>query len=328
MTHAPSGSDPRNAELVTRLKAYMHRQGLADNTRDRTLLGKRLGYADGTAVYRYLAAKPEGDLAKFEKRLTAFLDNELRIEGGGELVKDPASFILPSVYSLCNATRKHGRISIGSGPAGTGKTCGCRIYANEHKSNTLYLHVWAWTAGKGKLAAELIRFSGVTIGKKESPESALARHFRDSQTMLILDNAQRLTNSARNWLADFYDYTGTPIALFGNPEIEQQWARVDQHHRRIGLRRDVSIDLFDDNKEMNTAKATADHLIRLHLPEGEGNPGVKKKVLQILSTKGSGACGAVVSHTRLAHLMIERDASLDPVKALDLAATQLISAAA
>lgn len=327
-TSGDNTQDPRNPELVTQLKAYMIRTGLQDNTRDRANIGKSLGYGDGTAVYRYLAGKPEGDLVRFETRLASFLDNELRIEGGGALVTDPDAFIMPSMFSFFNTVRDHGRIGVAKGDAGIGKSCACRAYTSQHKSNTLYIHVWAWAAGKKALASELVRYSGVNIGKRETPEAALARYCRDNKTMIILDNAQRLTASARNWLADFYDYCGVAIALVGNPEIETQWAKVDQHHRRVGLRRDVSIDLFDSNPAMNTAKATADHLIRLHLPEGQGNPAVKKRVMEILTTRGSGACGAVVSHASLAHLMINKAPDIDPLKALTLASSQLITQAA
>lgn len=328
MIPATSGSDPRNPELVARLQGYMARQGLKDNTQDRAILGKQLGYGDGTAVYRYLAGKPEGDLAKFESRLTAFLDNELRLEGGGALVTSDDAFINPSMFAFLNQVRKHCRIGVAHGPAGIGKSCACRAYTAAHKSTTLYVHVWSWASGKGGLARELAKFAGVKA-KGEAVEIALARHFKDRQIMLILDNAQRLTNSARNWLADFFDFTGTPIALVGNPEIEAQWSRIDQHTRRIGLRRDVSVDLFDSKPERNTAKATATHLLRQHLPEAQGNTAATRKVLELLTRKGSGACGAVVSHASLARMMLTAPGSqiTDPAQALDLAATQLLSAA-
>ena len=47
--------------------------------------------------------------------------------------------------------------------------------------------------------------------------------YRDSDRLIILDNAQRLTERSRKFLIDF-DATRTPIALLGNPEIVQQFS--------------------------------------------------------------------------------------------------------
>ena len=321
--------DQRNPELVHALQAYMERNNLDNNTRDRLKVARNLGYKDGTAVYRYLAAKPEGDVAKFELRLASFLSNELRIEGGGDLIDDTHSFIIPSMFAFLNQVRSAGHIGVAHGPAGTGKTCAARLYTAKHKSNTLYAHVWCWTAGKSDLARELATRAGLVLKKNETHEAALRRHFQDAPKgmMFVLDNAQRLTPKARDWLADFLDFTGVPIALVGNPEIEQQWARCDQHKRRVGLRRDVSIDLFDPKSEHNTSARTVHYLIQRHLPEAAHTPEVHDKALSLLNQRGSGACGAVVMHARLARLMLAGGKVKDPSRAFDLAKTQLINAA-
>jgi DNA transposition AAA+ family ATPase len=318
--------DLRNAELVHQLAAYMDRNGLLNNTRDRGILGKRLSYADGTAVYRYLAGKPEGDLAKFEKRLAAFLDNELRLGGGGELVDDPSSFILHSMFAFLDQVRKCGDIGIAHAPAGTGKSCAVKLYTAQHKKTTVSIHLWKWTGGKSALVTELVKSTGLSVTKNQCAEPLLARWFKDHGAMLILDNAQRMTPSARDWLRDFLDFTGIPIALVGNPIIERQLARVDQHKRVVGLRRDVSLDLYDAESKHNSAKTTVKHLLKLHLPEGEHDAAVTSKALKLLTQEQSGACGAVRMHCKLARLMLQGGKVTTPAKAFELASTQLITA--
>lgn len=318
--------DVRNADLVKLLTSYMDRNGLQNNTRDRAIIGKHLSYKDGTAVYRYLAAKPEGDLVKFEQRLAAFLDNELRLEGGGDLVDDPHSFILHSMFAFLDQVRKCGDIGIAHGPAGTGKSCAVRIYTAQHKQTTVSIHLWKWTGGKGALVNELVKSTGISVSKNQCPEPLLARWFKDHGAMLILDNAQRMTPSARDWLRDFLDFTGIPMALVGNPIIETQFRRVDQHARVVGLRRDVSIDLFDADSSHNSAKATVKHLLKLHLPEGAQDAAVTSKALKLLTTAKSGACGALRMHCKLARLMLQGGKITSPANAFDLAATQLIAA--
>jgi hypothetical protein len=324
-TPANSGADLRDPDLVQALAAYMQRNALEDNTSTRKRIGNQLGYKDATAVGRYIKGNPEGDLAKFERLLRSFLENEMRIEGGGALIDDPDSFILPSVFAFLNQVRACGMINVAHGHAGTGKTCACRLYTSKHKANTLYVHVWEWTNGKSALARELVKVAGVEPKHGERNEAALARHFRDKKIMFIIDNANRLTRTARNWLADFLDYTGTPIALVGNPEISDQWRLIDQHRRRVGLHQDVSIDLFDENPEMNTSKATVKHLLKAHLPDIADNAEISRRALKIVTQPKSGSCGSFVQHARLTRMMMQGGIK-DPVKAFESAETQLLAA--
>lgn len=319
-----SALDARNAALVARLNSHMRSRGLdPHSTRHRTIIGHELGYKDQTAVYRYLTGKwTLGDLDKFETRLAAHLENEMRIEGGAELVDDPDSFILPSMFAFLNQVRACGHIGVAHGPAGTGKTCACRLYASKHKSNTLYLHLFTWTRRQGSIVQRLLKACGLKVERGACPEEVLARHLQEHGMMLIIDNAMRLTRHARDWLRDLLDRTGIPIALVGNPEIVRQWAACDQHKRVVGLKRDVSLDLYDDNHAHNTSEKTVQHLLKRHFPEA--NAAVKKEALKLLTKEDSGAAGAVVMHAKLARLMIQGGKISDPAEAFRLASTQLI----
>lgn len=317
--------DPRNAALVARLKTHMRTRGLdVQSTRHRTIIGHELGYKDQTAVYRYLTGKwTLGDLDKFETRLAAHLENEMRIEGGAELVDDPHSFILPSMFAFLNQVRACGHVGVAHGPAGTGKTCATRLYVSKHKNNTLYLHLYTWTRRQGSIVQRLLKAVGINkIERGECADERLARHLQEHGMMLVIDNAQRLTRHARDWLRDLLDRTGIPIALVGNQEIVRQWAACDQHRRVVGLNRDVSLDLFDQNEAHNTSAATVQHLLKRHFPEA--NAAVKKEALKLLTKEDSGAAGAVVMHAKLARLMIQGGKITDPAEAFRLASTQLI----
>lgn len=327
---ASPGADPRDSELLASFHAYFRRHNLrTDNGLDRATVGRRLNYADGTAVYRYLNIEKwgGGNLAKFEKRLAAFLSNELRLLGGGDLVNDSKSFVIPSVFAFLDHARRGKMISVGYGEAGAGKTCACMLYTAAHRSSTLYLHVWEWTSGKGALTAELVRLLDIEPREKESPAQALARHLRDREMMLVLDNAHELKFSARKFLADLADFSGVPIALIGNVEISAQWARVPQHKRRALLKRDVTLDLYDENAKYNTADATLTHLMERHLPDLADNNDLRREMLKILTAKRSGACGSVVAHAHHTRLMMAGGIK-DPLKAFRSAQTQLLSEAA
>jgi len=66
-----------------------------------------------------------------------------------------------------------------------------------------------------------------------------------------------MTASARQWIFDFHDATGCPIALVGNPEVLSAIRENDQQFSRIGLRTEVKGD---------KASADVDRLISIHWP--------------------------------------------------------------
>lgn len=316
--------DPRNPQLVQRLKEHFKARGFdTQSTRHRAIIGGELGYKDQTAVYRYLAGLwTLGDLGKFESRLAGHLDNETRIEGGAPLVDDPDAFINDAMTAFLDQARAAGYISVAFGPAGTGKSCACRNYVSKNKGTTLYLHLNTWTRGQTSIVSRLLKASGIKIQRGERPEERLARHLQEHGIMLVLDNAQRLTRYARDWLRDLLDRAGIPIVLVGNPEIVGQWAAVDQHRRVVGLKRDVSTDLFDASGHKNTSEKSVSYLLKQHFPEG--NAAVKKEALKLLTRPDSGAAGAVVMHCSLARRMIKGGKITDPAEAFRLASTQLI----
>lgn len=320
--------DKRNPDLVERLKAHFAARGLDETSiKHRSIIGGDLGYADQTAVYRYLNNKwTLGDLEKFETRLVAHLENEMRLDGGAQLITDPAAFVHPSMFAFLNQVRACGNIGVAYAPGGVGKTCASRLYAAQHKSNTLYLHLVTWKRRQSIIVQSLLKAAGIKVDRGACKEEVLARYLQEKGMMLMLDNAQRLTRHSRDWLRDLLDNTGIPIALIGNPEIIKQWAACDQHKRVVGLKRDVSVDLFESDGEKiipgETSEATVDHLLKLHFPKS--NAAVKRQALTLLTRENSGAAGAVAMHARLADLMLKGGKVTDPAEAFRLASTQLI----
>lgn len=315
--------DQRNANLVLSLRTYQQANGLTDSSRDLKALAARMGSSD-TYLFRYLKGDFRGDLAKFEARLQAFLSGEQveRVEANREIIAE--DFIIAGMRAFLRQVKAHGFIGIGHGPAGRGKTYASKLYAAQNSTTCIYLHVAAWRAGRHQLAHAIARAMQLQrTSKGQSIDEALVAKLTGSDRLVIIDNAHKLTESARRWLADFWDETGLPIALIGNPEIEGQWARNDQHGSRVGLHRDVTLDLV--RKDRSTAKATASHLLRLHLPEAAEAPDVVADAAQ--AVQGFGACRAVAMRARLARNILAGGRVTDPREAWNLAKTQLINAA-
>lgn len=315
--------DARNADLIISLRAYQRAQGLTDSTKDLDTLAKRMGTSQ-TYLFRYLRGDFRGDLAKFESRIQSFLagDEGERAEANATIISQ--DFIIAGMNSFLRQVKAHGFVGIGHGPAGRGKTFATKLYAAQHSTTTIYLHVSVWQAGRHDITRAIARAMQLTRpAKGQTLDEALVAKLAGSDRLIIIDNAHRLTEGARRWLADFWDIAQVPIALIGNPEIEQQWARNDQHGSRVGLHRDVTLDLV--RAERSTAKATASHLIRLHLPEASDVPEVISDAAD--AVKSFGGCRSVTMRARLAKNILSGGRVTDPREAWHLAKTQLINAA-
>lgn len=298
--------------LMERLAEYQKRHALTQDS-----LGKRLG-SSGTYVNRYFNRTFAGDLAKFQITVEALLDSEdLTAEGNTTLVE--RDFSVAPVARFLNHVKGHGFIGIGHGPAGGGKTCGARIYAAKHPGS-VYVHITAWTASVHALSKLLIRKLGARGRKGENRYEAIARVLKGSDRLLILDNAQRLCESTRRWICDLYDETQIPIALIGNPEIQAQWERNDQHGSRVGLCRSI---VATDKTVLQRSAAT---LLNLHLPDAANDPEAVKIAAHLIG--GFGAARAVKMHARLAAEMLRGGQVTNPAQALQLSTTQLIHQAA
>lgn len=316
--NATTAPDLRDLALLAALKTYREGVGLTDSTADITALAKQMGTTH-TYLYRWLENKFQGNLGKFEAQVRAFLDTDhSKAEVSHDLVAQ--DFIVDQVGNFLRHTKRHGFISVGHGPAGAGKTCALRIYAAKDRT-AIYLHASCWMQNRHALTRQLSKLTGIKATKTQTLDEALVARLAGSDRLIIIDNAQRLTESARRWLADFWDMTRIPIALVGNPEIERQWQKNDQHGSRVGLHRNITQDLAT-----KTAKATAGHLLRLHFPEATGIAAVLNEASQDLASFGG--CRAVVMRARLASEITQGGRVTDPQEAFRLAKTQLITAAA
>lgn len=303
---------PRNETIAARLFDFQARHGLSDDR-----LGRMLG-SSSTYVSRYRNNVFTGDLPKFESTAEAvMLRHELM--QGDESEISPAGFCVESVRSFLDLIQQQRQIGAGYGPAGRGKTKASQLYAYQ-RPGTIYIHLWDWTARKDLLIAELCRASGIRRAKSDAtPTHALVRSLRDSDRLLILDNAHELHPSGRRWLADFHDSTKLPIALIGNPQIVAQWEANDQHASRLGRCVDIT--------EITDTKSTVLHLLKSYLPTASTDRPSQSLALDILRKDKGGAARSVKMHLRLAARILGEAPTTSPAEAIRLAATQLIHAA-
>lgn len=244
----PSRLKPYNEELRAQLAAYREEHGLSIAD-----LAKELAIGDAS-VSRYLNAKPEGDVAGLEARIEDVLKAApARRAGAKGLFETP---VARALNAACQTIRKTNDVGLIHGPAGLGKTCAIKLYLVANPA-ALAVTVSRWSnsaAGLERTLAEQF----TRRRRRGTRAEWLVDRMRDSNRLLLIDNAHRLSGSGRQWIFDFHDDTGIPIALIGNPELLDAIRENDQQFSRIGLLRPLKPDLAT-----STAAAA---MLQLHCP--------------------------------------------------------------
>lgn len=321
----PTGNEPtakaesatRNDDLAARLFALQTRLNLSDDK-----LGRKLG-STATYVSRYRGfheGKWTGSLVNFESAVAELLMKEELMQGD-DMTLSNDGFCVQSVFEYLDFIHQNRHIGVGYGPAGKGKTCAGRLYAASH-TTCVYLHIWDWTTSRDKLIAGLFSAARVRCAKQESKAEALVRTFRDSDRLIIIDNAQRLTARMRKFLMDFFDATRTPIAMLGNQEIVKQFEANDQHASRLGRCIDVT-DAGGENRAQ-IDKTSVSTLLKAYMPAAADDKAAQSETLAILRAKDGGAARAAKMTLKLAQRITGTAPSITPLDAIKLAKTQLI----
>lgn len=322
-TTPPTGNDIRDISTLQALDKHVKAAGLRINIAELHELAKGMG-SSGTYLFRYLRNDWRAStdaLRKFEDRVMEYLQNAATAEkpvttANTKLIAQ--DFIVESVRRFFEHVRAHAYIGIGYGPAGTGKTKASEIYAAQHAINTIYIHLSTWNGGRHDLVKQIKAEAGVhRVPKNVKVEDHLVERLKGSGYLLVIDNAHRMTEASRRFLADFWEQSKLAIALIGNPEIRDQFAKNDQHGSRVGIERDVTLELS------KTKSATAKHLLTLHMPEAVEVPEIVLDASAML--KGFGRCRSVEKRAALARtiLLAPNNGVDDPALAWRMAKDQL-----
>lgn len=304
--------NPRNERTAAALFDLQRRHNLSDER-----LGKLLS-SSGTYVSRYRNNKFQGDITAFETNAEALLARYDLTEGD-DIDLTEKGYCVEPVFSFLELLRSQRELGVGYGPAGRGKTQACKLYAHKHPG-TIYVHLYDWTSRKDLVIASIARAAGVRPSKQDANLSVtLVRTLKDSDRLIIIDNAHEMTPSGRRWLTDFWDATQIPLALIGNPEIVAKFEANDQHSSRLGRCVDVT--------NIPDTKSTVLHLLRSYLPTALEDKPTQALALDILRTPKSGSARSVKKHLRLAARLLTTAPNTPPSEALKLAKTQLIHAA-
>lgn len=228
-----------NEILRGQLADYKDRNKLTDAD-----LGRELGFG-ATRINKYLnlfkdGHVPEPDVDEIEKRAADVLKGAERRQANRVRLFPTA--ITGKIGRYLEDIRRTNDVGLVSGPAGVGKTCAAELYAADNPTAVL-LTVLCWK--RNSQAMTRLLFDAVdhaTCPSNKSHADWLEEWFKGSNRLLIVDNAHKLGLTGVEYLFDFHDTTGVPIALIGNPEVLKTIRRSDQWTSRIGLCREVKMD--------------------------------------------------------------------------------------
>lgn len=193
-------------------------------------LGKKLGYPDGTAVSKYISNKYDRDPADIEDRIVDLLKNESRRRAQGGSIF--ATSVINQADSFFDSVQRTNTVGVFHSPAGLGKSTAIVAYLEKHPTAVLLTANAAQNDATGirQLFWGSVNHRGYCNG--QARWDYLVEKFAGSGRLIIVDNAQRIASTGRDFLFDFRDATGCPIVLVGNPAILQRVAQNDQQFSR------------------------------------------------------------------------------------------------
>lgn len=262
---------PFNEELRAKLDAYRLKGGKAMTM---NALGRELGVS-GTRVCKYLAGKPEGNCEELE----AFVADLLK-QAGRRTVSDVPAFETNVTQQICavfELARKTNDVALVSGPAGIGKSVSIRIYVGKNPL-AIAVSVPRWARTDGGLVSLIFQATDTASWNCRTSRSAfLVERLKSSNRLVVVDNAHRMTAAAREWLFDFHDETGCPVAMIGNPEVLTAIRQNDQQFSRIGIHQSTALDA----KEL---KSYARAMVETLIPDPQ--PGLFDLALEVAEERG------------------------------------------
>lgn len=310
------GKYPTDPAVIAEIHALRIELKLTHKTLAATL---QIEGVNETFLSKYVNDKLDREVPNFEGRFRDVVKGlRERIAFGCEIFETSVTRRMTNVFDL---VRRTGDIGLVTSPAGNGKTSGINAYCRDNPASIRAI-LNATTTSGSKVESLIFGAIDTATWDRRTPRfDYLAARFREVSRMLIIDNAQRLDSSGRQWLCDFHDAAEVPIGLVGNPEAVGRWKRIDQQFSRIGIHGSYEL----EDKELSAAShhvarqfsdaATADAVSDLvaFIASQEGRlRAVKKTVIlmQELRKASPKLANDPVAALRAAHSRLIRDYQL------------------
>jgi DNA transposition AAA+ family ATPase len=332
MSNTPETPDATLAKIAPAVKPFTPalRDALEEYRKERGLslaqLGRQLQCSDAT-VSNYLTKKPLGNVAKLEAIIADVL--KAAANQTGQKTEFFETAVSRQFFKVCDTIRKTGDVGMIHGEAGVGKTSSAEAYRVQHPSSILATFS-RWHAprqhrkgdvnGIESLIFQSIENTGWNNSMRRAP--FMVDRLKGSNRLILIDNVHRLHTGGLQWIFDFHDATGCPVAMVGNPEVLDIIRRSDQMFSRIGLMREMKLD--GGKSGASAMESATEEMLRQFVPDqveelkeialkvvrNQGHLRTLKKHLLLLPEILEAAKGDYVAAFHVAHQQLVTDYSL------------------
>jgi len=126
--------------------------------------------------------------------------------------------------------------------------------------------------------------SGGFRRKKTGRSKWICDRFKDSDRLVIIDNAETLTHSGLDWVLSFYDDTRCPMALVGNVELHKTISMLERSIGRVyPYTRIDFVGKANSKRLTDYADTCAQHYLMRHWPEAAEDAaalGLAREIIQ------------------------------------------------
>jgi DNA transposition AAA+ family ATPase len=255
-------------------------------------------------------------------KIARWLDARVAQAQAKQALPAPIGFLPTPTAAAFTGALSHAQFTVDivviAGGAGVGKTMACEEYRRTRPN------VWLLTgepclAASGSMLRELAEVMGINDSPSRLSRAICAR-LRDSDGLLIVDEAQHFTTGALDQLRSIHDLAGVGLALVGNETVHARLegtgrqAQFAQIFSRVGMRlarvRPLARDIAAVIDAWGIAGTRERHLLGV-IARKPGALRVLNKVLRVAHML-AGAAGAelgeahiVAAWNRLANTKIE-----------------------
>lgn len=231
-TRTPPSTFPCNDVLREKLRAMRDAHG---SKWSNSKLAARLGY-NVSVVSQYLnddGNKYPGDIATVERKVDDFLRNEARRRASG--VETTDSEVAQDLFTALEFCRKTNGVAAIVAESGEGKTRALELYLKGNPTVILF-HVRSWSRDLSSIEGAMLDAAGRAGWDNRTKRSLfLVQKLRDTDRLIIVDDAHKLTKPALQYLFDLHDETNCPLALVGTFALEQTLEEDPQRSSRVGI---------------------------------------------------------------------------------------------
>ena len=271
----------------------------------------RLGISN-SVISQYLSDdgnKYSGDTTRLEIKIDDFLRNESRRRASG--VETAQSEVAAEVNDALEYARKTNGVAEVFAESGEGKSRALELYVRDNPTALLFV-VRAWSRDQASLEHaifELLGHAGYDHHTKRA--DFIAQKLRDSDRLICVDDAHKLTKPALQWLFDMHEATHCPMALVGTFALEKTLNEDSQRSSRVGIYFPIS------SKDPRPLIA---HMVNQLIPDAGSELGALCDLAEDLAAQ-HGHYRNVHQQLKLAVELKESRPKITWVKAFEMAAT-------